>query len=78
MAAAMLAAVCEACTMFEFLPASGCASPLRCDLALPEAVREHGRLTVSDAPGLGVTLHRDALARSEAAAARIPATTARG
>jgi L-alanine-DL-glutamate epimerase-like enolase superfamily enzyme len=68
-AALHFAAASNACAMIEFLPAALCASPLRRELVLEEPVLEEGMLAVPEAPGLGVTLNREALDRFETAAA---------
>ena len=70
-AALHLAAVTENCPFVEFLPAEMCDSDLRRDLVtgLPEVAE--GTIEIPSAPGLGVELDRDALARFEEAAERI-------
>ncbi len=70
-AAVQLAAVSRACVMVEFLPGALCASPLRRELVAEEPALRDGFLAVGEAPGLGVALDADAMARFEAAAARL-------
>ncbi len=70
-AAVHFAAVTSNCPYIEFLPAELSESPLRRELLTIEPVMESGEIAVSDVPGLGIELNRDALARFAEAARRI-------
>jgi L-alanine-DL-glutamate epimerase-like enolase superfamily enzyme len=67
-AAVHLAAVTPGCPYIEFLPPELSESPLRRELLTVEPVMESGQVAVPTAPGLGIELNRDALARFAAAA----------
>jgi len=69
-AAAHLAAVTQHCAFIEFLPAELCESALRRELVRRGPEMVDGVIRLPDAPGLGIELDRDALARFEEAAAR--------
>ncbi len=62
-AAAHLAAVTPYCPYIEFLPAELSTSALRRDLVADSFRFEDGQLFLSDKPGLGVEINRDALER---------------
>lgn len=71
-AAAMhLAAVTPNCPWIEFLPAQLSESSLRRSLLAKEPVLSDGVIKVSDEPGLGVAIDRDAMDRFEEAARRL-------
>jgi L-alanine-DL-glutamate epimerase-like enolase superfamily enzyme len=70
-AAVHLAAVTSNCPYIEFLPAELSESPLRRELLTIEPSMESGEIAVPTAPGLGIELNRDALARFAEAARRI-------
>jgi L-alanine-DL-glutamate epimerase-like enolase superfamily enzyme len=70
-AAVHLAAVTPNCPYVEFLPAELSESPLRRELAIGAPEMVDGVLIPSAAPGLGVELNPDALARFAEAARRI-------
>ena len=60
-AAAHLAAVTPHCPYIEFLPADMSGSALRRELILDELTLQDGMIELSNKPGLGVELNRDAL-----------------
>jgi L-alanine-DL-glutamate epimerase-like enolase superfamily enzyme len=60
-AAAHLAAVTPHCPYIEFLPSDMSGSALRRELILDEPTLHDGMIELSDKPGLGVELNRDAL-----------------
>lgn len=60
-ASAHLAAASDCCPYIEFLPRDLAESPLRRDLLREELPVVDGRIRLSDRPGLGITLNRDAL-----------------
>jgi L-alanine-DL-glutamate epimerase-like enolase superfamily enzyme len=62
-AAVHLAAVTSNCPYIEYLPAELSESPLRRELLTIEPSMESGEIAVPTAPGLGIELNRDALAR---------------
>jgi L-alanine-DL-glutamate epimerase-like enolase superfamily enzyme len=62
-ASAHLAAATTVCPYIEFLPAELAESPLRRELVREEFELVDGAITLSDKPGLGIELDRDALAR---------------
>jgi D-galactarolactone cycloisomerase len=62
-ASAHLAAATTACPYVEFLPAELSESPLRRELVVEELPLVDGTLRLSEKPGLGIDLNRDALAR---------------
>jgi L-alanine-DL-glutamate epimerase-like enolase superfamily enzyme len=70
-AAVHLAAVTSNCPYIEYLPAELSESPLRRELLTIEPSMESGEIAVPTAPGLGIELNRDALARFAEAARRI-------
>jgi L-alanine-DL-glutamate epimerase-like enolase superfamily enzyme len=70
-AAVHLAAVTSNCPYIEYLPAELSESPLRRELLTIEPGMESGEIAVPTAPGLGIELNRDALARFAEAARRI-------
>jgi len=65
-AAAHMAAVTPHCPFIEFLPAELCESALRRELTPDPFTLQDGRIVLSDRPGLGVELNRDALERFRA------------
>jgi L-alanine-DL-glutamate epimerase-like enolase superfamily enzyme len=67
------AAVTPRCAFLEFLPAELSESPLRRELVTGVPELSGGALIPSDAPGLGVELNHDALARFAGAARRVHA-----
>jgi L-alanine-DL-glutamate epimerase-like enolase superfamily enzyme len=69
--AAHLAMVTPHMPFFEFLPAELCESRLRKELVTDELVYADGELPVPARPGLGIALHRDALAEFAQAAANV-------
>lgn len=70
-AAVHLAAVTSNCPYIEYLPVELSESPLRRELLTTEPSMESGEIAVPTAPGLGIELNRDALARFAEAARRI-------
>jgi L-alanine-DL-glutamate epimerase-like enolase superfamily enzyme len=70
-AAVHLAAVTSNCPYIEYLPVELSESPLRRELLTIEPSMESGEIAVPTAPGLGIELNRDALARFAEAARRI-------
>jgi len=62
-ASAHLAAITPACPYIEFLPRELADSALRRDLVSRELEVENGRIALPEAPGLGITLNEDAIAR---------------
>jgi L-alanine-DL-glutamate epimerase-like enolase superfamily enzyme len=62
-ASAHLVATTTACPFLEFLPAELSESPLRRELVREEFSLTDGAIHLSDRPGLGIELNRDALAR---------------
>lgn len=62
-ASAHLAAVTPHCPFIEYLPAELSDSVIRKDLADDGLTMTDGHVALPDRPGLGVTLHRDALER---------------
>lgn len=62
-ASAHLAAVAPTCTFIEFVPRELADSALRCNLCSLERAIVYGRVPLLTAPGLGVTLNEEALAR---------------
>jgi L-alanine-DL-glutamate epimerase-like enolase superfamily enzyme len=62
-ASAHLAAATSVCPYIEFLPAELSESPLRRELVAGELPVVDGLLRLSEKPGLGIELNRDALAR---------------
>jgi L-alanine-DL-glutamate epimerase-like enolase superfamily enzyme len=70
-AATHLAAVTPHCPFIEFLPAELSESALRQSLLVQEPSLVDGALPLPAAPGLGVELDRDALARFEEAARKV-------
>jgi L-alanine-DL-glutamate epimerase-like enolase superfamily enzyme len=70
-AAVHLAAVTSNCPYIEYLPAELSESPLRRELLTIEPSMESGEIAVPTAPGLGIELNREALARFAEAARRI-------
>ena len=62
-ASAHLAAATPACAYVEFLPAELAESPLRRELVRDEFALDDGTIHLTDRPGLGIELDRDALAR---------------
>ena len=70
-AAVHLAAVTSNCPYIEYLPAELSESPLRRELLTIEPSMESGEIAVPTAPGLGIELNHDALARFAEAARRI-------
>jgi len=60
-ASAHLAASTECCPYIEFLPVELAESPLRRELLAEEPRVVNGLITLSEAPGLGIVLNRDAL-----------------
>jgi len=70
-AATHLAAVTPHCPFIEFLPAELSASNLRKELLEEEPRLKDGVIPLPTAPGLGIKLNRDALARFEEAARRV-------
>jgi L-alanine-DL-glutamate epimerase-like enolase superfamily enzyme len=70
-AAVHLAAVTSNCPYIEYLPAELSESPLRRELLTTEPSMESGEIAVPTAPGLGIELNREALARFAEAARRI-------
>jgi L-alanine-DL-glutamate epimerase-like enolase superfamily enzyme len=70
-AAVHLAAVTSNCPYIEYLPVELSESPLRRELLTTEPSMESGEIAVPTAPGLGIELNRDALARFAEVARRI-------
>jgi L-alanine-DL-glutamate epimerase-like enolase superfamily enzyme len=70
-AATHLAAVTPHCPFIEFLPAELSASNLRKELLEEEPRLKDGVIPLPTAPGLGIKLNRDALARFEEAANKV-------
>lgn len=70
-AASHLAAVTPNCPYIECLPAQLSASKLRSELLIEEPRMTDGVIAVSDKPGLGIEVDRDALVRFEEAARRV-------
>ena len=70
-AATHLAAVTPHCPFIEFLPAELSASNLRKELLEEEPRLKDGVIPLPTAPGLGIKLNRDALARFEEAARKV-------
>jgi L-alanine-DL-glutamate epimerase-like enolase superfamily enzyme len=70
-AAVHLAAVTGNCPYIEYLPVELSESPLRRELLTTEPSMESGEIAVPTAPGLGIELNREALARFAEAARRI-------
>lgn len=64
-ASAHLAAASPTCAYVEFLPLELAESPLRRELLAEELEVVDGLITLSERPGLGVTLDRDALRKYE-------------
>jgi L-alanine-DL-glutamate epimerase-like enolase superfamily enzyme len=62
-ASAHLAASTTVCPYIEFLPAELSESPLRRELTTPEFTIRDGLLQLSERPGLGIELNRDAIER---------------
>jgi len=62
-ASAHVAASTSVCPYIEFLPAELSESPLRRELTTPEFTIRDGLLELSDRPGLGVELNREAVKR---------------
>ncbi len=62
-AAAHMAAVTPHCSFVEYLPPELCASSLRRELVTEGPTMVDGQLVISDRPGLGIELDRDALER---------------
>jgi L-alanine-DL-glutamate epimerase-like enolase superfamily enzyme len=62
-ASAHLAASTSVCPYIEFLPAELSESPLRRELTTPEFTIRDGELQLSQSPGLGIELNREALTR---------------
>jgi L-alanine-DL-glutamate epimerase-like enolase superfamily enzyme len=62
-ASAHLAATTSVCPFIEFLPAELAESPLRRELVVDEPCVIDGAIRLTDKPGLGIELNRDALAR---------------
>ena len=62
-ASAHLVATTTSCPYLEFLPAELSESPLRRELVCEEFSLSDGAIHLSDRPGLGIELNRDALAR---------------
>jgi L-alanine-DL-glutamate epimerase-like enolase superfamily enzyme len=62
-ASAHMAATSPACRFIEFLPAELSESPLRRELVLDELQLVDGAVQLTDKPGLGIELNRDALER---------------
>jgi L-alanine-DL-glutamate epimerase-like enolase superfamily enzyme len=62
-ASAHLAATSSACRYIEFLPSELSESPLRCELVSDELQVVDGVVQLSDKPGLGIELNRDAIER---------------
>ena len=62
-ASAHLAAATTVCPFVEFLPAELSESPLRRELVREEFSLVDGTIQLSDKPGLGIELNREALAR---------------
>ena len=60
-AAAHMAAVTPHCPFIEFQPAELCESALRRELTPDPFELQNGQILLSDRPGLGIELHRDAL-----------------
>jgi L-alanine-DL-glutamate epimerase-like enolase superfamily enzyme len=60
-ASAHLAAACDHCPYIEFLPLELAESPLRRELLMNDFAVADGKITVPDAPGLGIELNRDVL-----------------
>jgi L-alanine-DL-glutamate epimerase-like enolase superfamily enzyme len=60
-ASAHLAAACDHCPYIEFLPLELAESPLRRELLINDFSVVGGKITVPDAPGLGIELNRDVL-----------------
>jgi L-alanine-DL-glutamate epimerase-like enolase superfamily enzyme len=60
-ASAHLAAACACCPYFEFLPIALAESSLRRALLLEDLAVVDGVISLSDEPGLGIELNRDAL-----------------
>ena len=65
-AAAHLAAATPHCPYIEFLPADMSGSALRRELVLDDLTLVDGDIELTDKPGLGVELNRDALERYRA------------
>jgi L-alanine-DL-glutamate epimerase-like enolase superfamily enzyme len=70
-AATHLAAVTPHCPFIEFLPAELSASNLRKELLEEEPRLQDGVIPLPTAPGLGIKLNRDALARFKEAARKV-------
>ncbi len=62
-AAAHLAAVTPHCPYIEYLPAELCESALRRELTADPFTLHDGQIVLSDRPGLGIDLNREALER---------------
>jgi L-alanine-DL-glutamate epimerase-like enolase superfamily enzyme len=62
-ASAHVAASTSVCPYIEFLPAELSESPLRRELTTPEFTIRDGELQLSQSPGLGIELNREALTR---------------
>ncbi len=62
-ASAHVAASTSVCPYIEFLPAELSESPLRRELTTPEFTIRDGLLELSDRPGLGIELNREAVKR---------------
>jgi len=77
-AAAHLAAVTPHCPFIEFLPDELCESALRRELVHRGPRMVDGVVQLPDAPGLGIELNRDALARFEEAAAKTARSATQG
>lgn len=56
-------AACPAAPLFEYISPAVFNSPLRRDLVGPEPELRDGEMALPDAPGLGITLNEDAVAR---------------